>query len=60
MVHCSESGQMIKIIFVTAMILYLFFNFEKVLDQMETEMNAQKEGLSFASRIAVSQLEATD
>jgi hypothetical protein len=40
MVHCSESGQMIKIIFVTAMILYLFFNFEKVLDQMETEMNA--------------------
>jgi len=51
---------MTKILFVTAMILYLFFNFEKVLDHMEKEMNAQKRGISFVSGISVGQFEATD
>ena len=44
----------------TEVLLYLFFNFEKVLDHMEKEMNAQKRGISFVSGTSVGQFEATD
>lgn len=36
-VKCTESGQFLKICYVTGMILYLFANFEEMLKNMELE-----------------------
>ena len=39
-IKCSPTGQLIKVISYTAGILYLFFNFEQMLRQMENDNQA--------------------
>lgn len=34
-IKCSRSGMFVKALYVTSMILYLFFNFEELLKQLE-------------------------
>ena len=42
-VLCSVTGNLIKLSYATFIILYLYHNFEKVLDQMERDMEAMDE-----------------
>lgn len=36
-VKCSSAGMFLKALFVTSMILYMFYNFELLLDQLEKQ-----------------------
>lgn len=45
-VKCSEAGQLIKICYMTGMILYLIFNFEEMLTDMEREIDEIREQIS--------------
>ena len=38
LIKCSRAGQMFMIFIYTAGILYLFYNFERIIKTMETEM----------------------
>ena len=42
-VLCSVTGNLIKLIYATCIILYLYQNFEKVLDNMESEMETMEQ-----------------
>ena len=42
-VLCSVTGNLIKLIYATCIILYLYQNFEKVLDNMENEMETMEQ-----------------
>lgn len=47
LIICENSIQLVTILFMTGMILYLYVNFEKVLDNLEKEMNATRNGVSY-------------
>lgn len=58
---CTDTIQLSIILFMTGMILYLYVNFEVVIDNMQREMIATEKGVSYheTSTINVTTLEMT-
>lgn len=56
---CENSIQLATIIYMTAMILYLYTNFEKVIDNMEREMRATKKGVSYTDTTGLTLIDTT-
>ena len=51
-IDCSESGQFLKITYVTGMILYLFANFEEMLKNMELENDRMRNRINRSATLS--------
>jgi hypothetical protein len=43
LVYCNAAAQLLRILYVTAMILYLYYSFEQVLNAMDSDMQELRE-----------------